>query len=1052
MGWIVNAMQAMAARRRQWRRARNLRAGAPARPALAINALAAAGILAALAGAAVIAGHARQLGEATADAGLPTAVDALQPAIPGAAFTVPSTPSVSLVAHGSAAIVVASGMQAAAPVRVDLCSQMIDAARPRLLPLRIGYRFADVARLVAASQASGQTLTLRNVALAGPASPQMPQLVISGTATADFTQPLQVVSSGATARWASDAGAGAMRRDAWLLWQGGALRLHRRASSACPAAGELVLQVYRRGEGAGERALVMAFPANGPALSAWLRPGSYSVPNTAHAGMEDQALFDALAAHGLVRTGKAGLIELAPRDLAAWQAAPDSARTGELAGWPALDTNPAALALFKRLYRMADGDYVREQVRIFNNERRLLAWRVRPGRGRDDWQASIAAAPLATRPGLPLAGARLFADVPQGWAPWTRVAAWPQADAAASVRISMAAPRAGERVELMLVGRVLAVDGARMLGQPRDVCSGRACPSADAVQLVTLEAQAGAQRIDVSAAPLEMAALAGTGEDRYRHLRLAAGRLEWHALAADGAAIRAPDRAGVVLYDRSDTLLWSAGAPTAAAQAAGLAPLLGLRADHANSIAGMLARVPAPGGETHSARLSLDLALQRASQGALDCTGMRRGRWDGARCSGGQAPPPGRQAGLVIIDTDNGDVLAAAGAGAGQVDAANWDEVRDFDRANPARSALRLPALQHDGGAHRSPGSTFKIISALGLELAALHDPQLEALLDGMPLAAINRMAQKKGYAFQTDAATYPVGTQLAHITNYKDQHLDRRAQHGRLGLAQALTYSLNTWFAWSGEWSDRSLFGRADGGAPDLQALEPGALDSVRPIAAMARQVGFGQPLRLDGGLLPADFSWSRWDALQPSQAQIDPVHTRHELRQMAIGLRMQVTPLHMAMVAGAVGQGRVIAPRLLLELDGRAAQQGATDKLGVRLDRIREGMKGVVDAGTAAGAFRGARMEALRRGLFGKTGTAPSMVMRADGVRRELATVWFSGWLEPGSVPGQKHRWAVAAFVSHSEGSGGEHAAPIVAAALTSLHTFTPGSDHNPVKPDLR
>ena len=229
--------------------------------------------------------------------------------------------------------------------------------------------------------------------------------------------------------------------------------------------------------------------------------------------------------------------------------------------------------------------------------------------------------------------------------------------------------------------------------------------------------------------------------------------------------------------------------------------------------------------------------------------------------------------------------------------------MRDFDRANPARSPLRLPAFQHDGGAHRSPGSTFKIISALGLELAARTDPQVESLLAGMLLSAINRMAENKGFAFQTNAASYPYGTRLAHITNYKDQHLDRRARDGRLGLSQALTYSLNTWFAWSGEMSDRSLFGRAAGGAPDLQALEPGALDSVRPIAAMAHRLGFEQELRLDGGLLPPDFAWSGWDALQASAAHIDPIHTRHELRQMAIGLRMQVTPLHMALVAGAVG-----------------------------------------------------------------------------------------------------------------------------------------------------
>jgi cell division protein FtsI/penicillin-binding protein 2 len=484
------------------------------------------------------------------------------------------------------------------------------------------------------------------------------------------------------------------------------------------------------------------------------------------------------------------------------------------------------------------------------------------------------------------------------------------------------------------------------------------------------------------------------------------------------------------LADRHGKLLWSGGSPTAEAIEAGLAPLLGLRGDHPNSIAGMLARLPS-NGVPHDARLSIDLALQTTGQRVLDCLGMRRGRWDGASCHGGEPAPHGRQAGLVVLDAETGDVLAAAGAGAGTVSAANWDEVRDFDRTNPARSALRLPAFQHDGGAHRSPGSTFKVVSALGLELAARRDPQLAALLAGMPLSAINQMAARRGFAFQTNAATYPVQTRLAHITNFRDQHLDRRAQNGRLGLAQALTYSLNTWFAWSGELADRSLFGRADGGAPDLHALEPGALDSVRPVAGMARRLGFGKAWRLDGGLLPHDYPWSHWDALQASAANIDPVHTRHELRQMAIGLRMQATPLQMALVSGAVGQGSVAAPRLLLSLDGREAAASAAEPVGVRLDRVRAGMKGVVDSGTAAAAFSGAPLARLRAGLSGKTGTAPTVTENG----RELSTVWFTGWLEPGSLPGQPRRLAVAAFVSHSEGTGGGHAAPVIAAVLASM-----------------
>jgi cell division protein FtsI/penicillin-binding protein 2 len=400
-------------------------------------------------------------------------------------------------------------------------------------------------------------------------------------------------------------------------------------------------------------------------------------------------------------------------------------------------------------------------------------------------------------------------------------------------------------------------------------------------------------------------------------------------------------------------------------------------------------------------------------------------------------PPSARQAGLVLLDTGSGDILAAAGSTAGSTAGsaagmpsshADWSELLDFDRVDPARSPLRQAAFQHDGGAERSPGSTFKIVSALGLELAAQRDPRLDALLGGMPLADINALAATRGFPFRTDGASYPNGGNGARITNFRDGNLDRRAQDGKLGLAQALTYSLNTWFAWSAELSDASLFGKAQGGAPSLRALDDQALAGVRPILDMAHRLGFERPLPLDGGLLPPDYAWRGWDALQASVAGFDPIGSRHELRQMAIGLRMQATPLHMALAAGAVGEGRAIAPRLLLALDGRRAETRQGAPLGVRLDRIRAGLHGVITSGTAASAFRGAQFERLRPGLYGKTGTAP---VGNEG----RATVWFTGWLEPGSIPGQTRRLAFAAFVSRSEATGGEHAAPVVAALLRTL-----------------
>ena len=1053
---------------------RTVSAGAATRERRAIPArvvwIGVAGLVAALGGGALIAGHARHLAASTAStpqsAANIRAANAYQNVLPGIGFVVPDQPGVGATLHPGGALLIVSGLQAAPPVRVDLCSQMRSPADARLLPLRLGYRFDDVKRWVARNQDADVQISLRNVLLVADrasTADAMPEIDIEGTARANFTDPsseplkLSWRTKQGDARWLSDASFGqieqgasgqvALRQQGWLLWgANSALRIERRANAMCPQAGELLVQMYSpaaQSAAAGAPALVTAFPAHDRAVSASFAPGQYQVPNAAAGALEDQSLFEALQAQGLIRLTAGGSIEIAPRDLPQWQSAPAADRAAELSNWKQVASGSATQKLFKRLYYQADGAYVRQQIDIYNSERRLLAWRIKaPDKLSLDWSASTgggaangnAPVMIATTGQMPVAASRLFATLPQGWQPWTRVARWPQASdgpgpgpgGSPVVHLTLNLPRAasgGEVLYMLIAGRVgSGVSGASAQFTP--ACTGRACASSSEVQQIALTLQAGARSIQLDVQPLDF----NTPEDqKYRHLRVANGRLVWQALAqSDNTVARSSAPSPVQLQDRNGTMLWADGAPSESAVTAGLAPLLGVSTEHANSVAGMLARLPAQKGAVN-ATLTLDLPLQALSQRVLECVAMHRGRWEAGRCTGSQPAPEGRHAGLVILDTETGDILAAAGAGAGDVSSANWAEVRDFDRTSPARSPLRLPALQHDGGAHQSPGSTFKVVSALGLELAAQNDPQIDALLGGMPLQAINRLAAQRGYGFQTDAASYPLNPRLAHITNYREQSLDRRAQEGRLGLAQALTYSLNTWFAWSSELSDRSLFGRPDGGAPDLQALDANALDSVRPIVAAAHKLGFEQAQRLDGGLLPADFNWRSWDALQSTPAHMDPIHTRHELRQMAIGLRMQVTPLQMALASAAVGQGRVVTPRMLLSLDGRDAATPAAAPLGIRLDRIKAGMKGVVDVGTGAGAFRGAALAGVRPGLYGKTGTAPT----GD----DTATVWFTGWLEAGSLPGQAHRLAMAAFVSHSDATGGEHAAPVIAAILSTL-----------------
>lgn len=1022
---LVPGMETLLSRfsawRRDRRRQRNLQSAGrtPVRLRGRLDALLLVlGVLAvAAAGALVLWRHAVNMA-AEGGVGVAPGLSALQAALPGLRFEVPETPGIAVQAVAGGKLLVASGLHAGPLVRVDLC------ARP--LPLQVGYRFAEVA---------GQP-ALRQALLAGEGS-SIPAMTIG--AAGDLLR-VRWRERGAAAQWIGDAPGAALKALGWLVWEDGAVRVERRAGKGC-VQGEMLVQAFSTAPVTGQtpgRAHVVAFPLVGAPVALRLAPGRYEVPAVSLAVREDEVLFNRLRERRLLRLGPDGLLELAPPDLAQWLGAGDDQRAADLAGWREQRPDDGLRRLLQRLYRQADGVYVQRQVDLFNSERRLLAWRLRANPATAGVTVSLQAAgggSLAQSAEMPPLAVRLFADLPEGWQPWQRAAHWAgRGRATLSIRLPQPA-RGNERIELLLAGQP---DGASFAtAQAVDACSGTACRTRADVQAIILRPERGASRIELPVRALDVAGALHPGDQAYRHIRLAGGKPAWQAIptavdtggphAGASGGTPAVARAGIQISDRDGTPLWAGGAPTPAARSAGLANLLGVGPAHTASLSGMLARVAAMEGSAHPARLTISLPLQILGQAILECQGLRGGTWNGKGCDGGMAPPAKRRAGLVLLDADNGDILLAAGAGGPAVTPGNWREARDFDRANPARSPLRLPAWQHDGGAHSSPGSAFKIISALGLEMAARHDRVLDGLLGGLPLQDIDRLALQRGFAFRTDAPSYPAATTAAHVTNYREQSLSRRAESGRLGLAQAMTYSVNTWFAWGAEMSDRTLQGQAEGGAPGLRALEEGALAAQRPIAEAARALGFGTQMRLDGGLLPAGFAWQTYDALQSSASRIDPIDSRHELRQMAIGLRMQATPLQMAMAAAAIGSGERRSPRLLAALGGQVAQDAAAEPLPVRLDRIRKGMKGVIDSGTAAAAFSGPALAEVRRGLYGKTGTAP--------VSEDEATVWFTGWLEPGSLPGQTRRLAVAAFVSHSQLTGGGHAAPMVATLLKTM-----------------
>ncbi|MFS2216834.1 hypothetical protein ACCD08_20215, partial [Telluria sp. Tellsp104] len=206
---IGTLVEAVAANRTRLRRARNLRAGTRthvaaqprARGPAPLRWLTAGCVLLAVAGAALIVVHARWLAAAGA---MPMGDGAsrLTAVLPGVAFTVPDSPGVTLHKHGRTALLILAGVRGGPAQRVDLCDQLADRTRPgRLLPLRIGWTFADAAGLVSP----------RNVLLA---ERPMPRVRVDGRAGAQLD-----VHWDGQAQWVGAAARVAPGGEGWLAWR-----------------------------------------------------------------------------------------------------------------------------------------------------------------------------------------------------------------------------------------------------------------------------------------------------------------------------------------------------------------------------------------------------------------------------------------------------------------------------------------------------------------------------------------------------------------------------------------------------------------------------------------------------------------------------------------------------------------------------------------------------------------------------------------------------------------------------------------------------------------
>ena len=300
-----------------------------------------------------------------------------------------------------------------------------------------------------------------------------------------------------------------------------------------------------------------------------------------------------------------------------------------------------------------------------------------------------------------------------------------------------------------------------------------------------------------------------------------------------------------------------------------------------------------------------------------------------------------------------------------------------FDQASRAPlaecSQPAAPLLNRATDGLYVPGSTFKVVTAA---------------------AAIDSGAAQLSTTFEDPGYCVEYGRR---VYNYSDQGIP--SGYGTVTLLQAIQSSINSVFC---------NIGKEIGAGRILEYAERFGFYSSPPVELPVDE-------RKESGLYRAGQPWRPED---PNQ--VDP-------GRLAFGQeRLQVTPLQMAMVAGAIGHGGVVMKPFLLDRvvspTGRTVVTTKPDELGRAVSRetaaaVTQGMVAAVQSGTSTAA----QISGVQ--VAGKTGTAESGVARVN-------TTAFIAFAPVGSP-----RVAIAVFLEEQRGTGGATAAPIAKAVMEAL-----------------
>ena len=326
----------------------------------------------------------------------------------------------------------------------------------------------------------------------------------------------------------------------------------------------------------------------------------------------------------------------------------------------------------------------------------------------------------------------------------------------------------------------------------------------------------------------------------------------------------------------------------------------------------------------------------------------------------------GRKGACAVVDPRTGDVLALASAPG--FDPNSFVPVLSRERYERYTSDPLKPLLNRVCGGTYAPGSTFKPVVALA------------GLAIGFPASV------------RYDCTgVFELGSMQLRCAS--------RWGHGELDIRQALMKSCNPFFCNLG--------------------LDIG----TNAVCAAARAFGLGAGTGLDfcidgAGTVP-DAEWK--------MQTYGEKWFQGDLAQMSIGQGMLlVTPLQMALVAGAIGTGFRVTPHLKAGVvSERRPLPFASEHLAV----VRDGMRMVVngDGEVRGTGWRGG--DGVAVSVSGKTGTAEV----GRGATRRKNT-WFIAY-----APSENPSVAVALVIENGD-SGGGTAAPCVAEILKRIFGAKP------------